>query len=222
MIWLKYAQNHTVLYKLIMAITGIVMVGFLVTHLAGNLLIFAGTDSINVYSLKLREYPLVLLIARIGLLLSVILHIIAAIKLSILNKRARPQGYVYAKRVKASYASQVMLASGVLLLTFIVYHLAHFTFRCTHQELFALIEEHDVHSMVVLSFKSIWVTGFYTLSIVILMTHLYHGMKSFFQTLGINHPKYNAAIQILCPSLAFILTLGFLSIPLAIFFGFVS
>lgn len=222
MIWWKYAQNHSVLYKLIMAITGIMMVGFLIAHLAGNLLIFAGTDSINQYSLKLREFPVLIWGARAGLLLAVISHIIAAIKLSIINKQARPQGYAYVKRVKASYASQVMLASGILLLTFIIYHLAHFTLRWTHQELFALIEEHDVYSMVILSFKSFWVTGFYTLAIVILMTHLYHGMMSFFQTLGINHSKYNTAIKVICPSLTFILIFGFLSIPLAIFLGFVG
>ncbi len=218
----KSTVRLTLGYKLLMAATGLILVGFLLAHLCGNLLLFAGAEAINQYALKLREYPLLLWLARGVLLLSVCGHIYAGIKLSLLNKKARPQAYAKAKRVKAGFASQSMLLSGLIVLFFIVYHLAHFTFKWTHRAMFQFLDEHDVYSMVLLSFKSPWVTGFYVLSVILLMVHLYHGIRSIFQTLGLNHPKYNLAIKIFGQSLSVLLAFGFLTLPLSVFFKFLE
>lgn len=218
----KNAFKLTIGYKILMALTGLILIGFLVVHLMGNLLIFVGPETLNQYGLKLREYPYLLWSARAVLFLSVCLHIYAAIKLSMLNKLARPVSYHSQKPTKASLASRTMLVSGCIVLFFIVYHLAHFTFRWTHREMFAYLDEHDVYAMVVLSFKSPWVTGFYLVSVLLLMSHLFHGVNSFFQTLGINHSKYNKIIRAVGPILSVLLAFGFLAVPLSIFFRFVE
>ncbi len=218
----KSTLSLTLSYKFLMAITGIVLVGFLVAHLSGNLLLFAGADAINQYAMKLREFPALLWVARIILIVSAVGHIFAGVKLSILNSKARPVRYASSKRQKANWASQSMIVSGLIVLAFVVYHLAHFTFKWTHKETFAFLEEHDVYSMAILSFQSPWVTGFYVLSVSLLMVHLYHGIRSFFQTLGLNHPKYNCTIQFATKGLSVVLALGFLSLPLSIFFKFIE
>ncbi len=218
----KNALKLTIAYKILMAVTGLILIGFLVVHLMGNLLLFVGAETLNQYGLKLREYPYLLWSARLVLFLSVVSHIYAAIKLSLLNKAARPVSYAVVKPVKSSFASRTMLVSGCIVLFFILYHLAHFTFKWTHRAMFAFLDDHDVFSMVVLSFQSPWVTGFYFASVLLLMLHLNHGMKSFFQTLGVNHVKYNRAIQLFGPLLGIGLACGFLAVPLSIFFKFVE
>lgn len=212
------ALRSTIAYKLLMAVTGLVLIGFLVAHLLGNLLVFVSQEAINEYGIKLREYPLLLWGVRGVLLLSVVLHIYAAVKLTLLNKSAKPINYDKSKQVKASLSSRTMFLSGFIVLFFIIYHLAHLTFKWTHQEMFAPLNEHDVYSMLVLSFHSPLLTSFYVLSIVLLTSHLYHGVKSFFQTMGMNHSKYNFFIKLLGPLLSFLLAIGFVSIPLSILF----
>lgn len=218
----KRVAKLTISYKLLMAVTGLILIGFLIVHLMGNLLVFVGAESINQYGIKLREYPYLLWFARAVLLFSCLAHIFAAIKLSLLNKAARPVSYHVKKSVKATWSSQTMLVSGTIVLFFILYHLAHFTLKWTHASLFALLDEHDVYSMLVLSFRSPLVTGFYCLSILLLGMHLSHGVKSFFQTFGIHHSKYNPMIAILGPLLSVLLVCGFLSVPLSIFFKFIE
>jgi len=218
----KSAFKLTIGYKILMALTGIILIGFLIAHLTANLLVFVGPESLNAYGIKLREYPVLLWIARGVLILSAILHIYAGIKLSLINKQARLINYKAPKQTESTLASRTMLVSGCVVLFFLLYHLAHFTFKWTHHEMFAFLDEHDVYSMVVMSFKSPWVAGFYCIAMVLLMSHLYHGVRSFFQTLGINHPKYNRIIQCIGPVLSILLTLGFLSIPISVFLRLVE
>lgn len=214
----KSTLRISIIYKVIMAITGVVLVGFLVAHLLGNLLFFSGPLAINQYAEKLRDYLPVLWLLRVILILSACLHVYAGIKLSLLNKKAKPRTYAVKKSVKANLMSRTMLLSGCIVLFFLIFHLAHLTFKWTHKELFSSLVEYDVYSMLSLSFQSPLMTAFYTLSVMLLGGHLLHGVKSSFQTLGLNHGKFNKGIRLFTYGLSLFLFLGFISIPLSIFF----
>lgn len=214
--------SHSIAMKILMALTGIVLIGFLVGHLMGNLLVFAGTDLINQYAMQLREYPYLLWIARIVLLLAVFLHIYAAVRLTLHNRASRPVQYKSRKSTKATLASRTMMLSGALLLFFICYHLAHLTFKWTHQEAFAYLDDFDVYSMLIISFQSSWLTLFYAIATVCICAHVSHGMTSFFQTIGWNHSKFNKIFRCAGPVLGFVLAVGFLTIPLSIYFKIIE
>ncbi len=207
--------------KVLMALTGIALVGFLVAHLAGNLLVWAGPDAINEYARRLRDFLPVLWALRIGLLLSFVLHVVMAIRLTRLNRQAKPVSYAVKDPVDSSFASRSMMLSGLVVLSFILYHLAHLTFRWTHPE-FQDLGDYEVYKMMILSFRSPYVSGFYSIGVILLMVHLNHGLSSMFQTLGINHPKYSPLIKTSCASLSALLAIGFLSIPVGIFLGILS
>ena len=206
-------------HKLIMALSGFVLVGFLLAHLSGNLLIYGGPELINRYAEGLRQLGAILWVLRAVTLLAVILHIRSALILTKRNREARPQDYAFKKSIKASYASKTMMMSGLVILSFIFYHLAHLTFRWTHAQEFAHLGPFDVYVMMILSFKSPLVTSFYCLSVVLLMIHLYHGMVSIFQTLGLNHSPLNPVIKTVGPLLSIGLAIGFISIPISVFLG---
>lgn len=204
-----------------MAISGIAMVGFLLAHLAGNLLVYAGAEAINSYAERLRDFPLVLWVARIGLIIAVGLHIYSSIKLTRINNMARPQKYVDRNWQVTKLSSRTMFLTGLIILSFIGYHLAHLTFRLTHPQFFEL-GPYDLYQMLIISFHSPIVTGFYVLSIVLLMMHLSHGITSMFQTLGIRHKNIQTGVRTIGPFLATFLGIGFISIPVAILLGFVK
>jgi succinate dehydrogenase / fumarate reductase cytochrome b subunit len=214
--------QSTVAHKFIMAISGLLMVGFLVAHLSGNLLIYGGPQLINKYAEKLRDLGPLLWVMRLGLLAAVILHIRSACILTLNNRAAHQEKYVKKTHVKSNLASRTMMLTGFVVLSFVLYHLAHFTFRWTHREAFASLGEYQVYEMMLLSFKSPFVSGFYSLSVVLLMLHLYHGVVSFFQTLGVNSPQVNVAIKTVGPAVSIALGIGFLSIPVSIFLGWLS
>jgi len=113
--------------KYVMAVTGVLLIGFVVAHMAGNLLVFAGRDALNTYAAALAARPVLLWTARSGLLLVFLLHLYVAFRLTYENYAARPQGYAYERTLEASFASRHMMLTGMVLLAFIVYHLAHFT-----------------------------------------------------------------------------------------------
>lgn len=209
-------------HKLIMALTGFVLIGFLVAHLSGNLLLYGGASPLNRYAEGLRQFGPILWALRAGLILSMILHIRSAWILTLRNRQAKPQGYVYKKSLKATIASKTMMLTGLVVLSFVIYHLAHLTFRWTHASEFAGLGPFDVYAMLILSFKSPWVTSFYCLSVVLLMLHLNHGVSSLFQTLGLYHSSMSPVIKMFGPLLSISLALGFLSIPVSIFLGFVG
>src|ERR1051325_2288278 len=158
-----------------MAISGLIMVLFVIAHLAGNLQIFLGAEAINRYGHFLQSNPELLWPARLFLLLMLVLHIWAAIKLSAENKAARPVGYANWQPASASYASRTMLMSGIIIFVFIVYHLLHFTVQnqavnfISDPQLanFSKLEDpakrHDIFSMMVAGFQNGWVSGFYIL-----------------------------------------------------------
>jgi succinate dehydrogenase / fumarate reductase cytochrome b subunit len=206
---------------MLMAITGVALVLFIVSHLAGNLLVFAGPQALNAYAKGLRDYLPLLWTLRIGLIAAFIVHIAAGVRLSVLSRKARPQAYVKRKNRVTTTAAQTMILSGLVVLSFLIYHLAHFTFRLTHPE-FAQLGEYDVYPMLIASFQSPWISGFYVVSILLLMMHLNHGMASFWQSLGVDSRRHATVMFISGPVLSTLLACGFIAIPVSIFFGFIS
>ncbi|MDD9951251.1 MAG: succinate dehydrogenase cytochrome b subunit [Zetaproteobacteria bacterium] len=220
--WATRALGSSVGCKLIMALTGLMLVGFIVAHLAGNLLVFAGPAALNAYAKGLHDLGGLLWVARGGLLVGFLLHIFTGKRLIQLESAAKPVKYKVAARVKASFASRYMALSGVTVLVFFFYHLAHFTFRYTHAQEFAHLGAFDVYAMMILSFRSPILSLFYCASIFFLTLHLNHGLQSLLQTLGFNHPKYDVLNQKILPALGILLGLGFISIPVAVLLGAVS
>ena len=208
------------------AITGIILILFVVGHLLGNLQIFLGPDWINGYSQHLRDLGPLLWLIRIFLLVTVIVHIYVTIRLAIDNRRARPEPYIDKEYVKATFASRHMVMSGLIVLAFIVYHLAHFTFRKTDARFPLLkldpLNRYDVYSMMVYGFQNYFVSGFYILGLFLLALHLSHGSSSFFQSLGLNDKKLTPRLAFSGRVFAWLLFVGYISIPIAVLLGLVK
>lgn len=205
--------------KSIMAVTGMILVVFLIGHFIGNALVFVGPEALNGYSAMLHNSHGLLWVARAVLLVSVALHIWSAFQLYAKNTAARPERYKVKRDVATNYAARTMMWSGPILLGFIVYHLAHLTFGVTpgpYQH-----SHTDVYSNVVRGFSIWWVSAFYIVSMLALGNHLFHGTWSMFQSLGINHPAYNKRLMHLALGITLFVTLGDISIPLAVLLGIV-
>jgi succinate dehydrogenase / fumarate reductase cytochrome b subunit len=212
--------------KMIVAITGIILILFVIGHLLGNLQIFLGPDWINGYSQHLRDLGPILWIIRIFLLTTVIVHIYVTIRLAIDNRRARPEAYIEKEHVKATFASRHMVMSGLIVLAFIIYHIAHFTVRVTDRR-FALLKadplnHYDVYSMMVYGFQNIYISSFYVLGLFLLALHLSHGSSSFFQSLGLNNKTLTPHLAFGGRAFAWLLFLGYTSIPIAVLLGLVK
>jgi succinate dehydrogenase / fumarate reductase cytochrome b subunit len=214
--------------KYLMAVSGFALVFFVVGHLLGNLQIFIGPEAINRYGHFLQSTPELLWPARIGLVLLVLLHIISAIKLSQENRAARPVPYQNYEVVAASYASRTMLMSGIIVLVFIIYHLLHFTAQVSYVNLtgqsfvdFADPQKrHDVFKMMVVGFRQPVVSLFYILGVGLLCLHLSHGIGSMFQSMGWKNKYYGKFLDKMAKVIAWVLFLGYISIPLAILAGY--
>jgi succinate dehydrogenase / fumarate reductase cytochrome b subunit len=204
--------------KAIMAITGVILFGFLIAHMVGNLQVFAGPEALNQYALKLRELPALLWFARLVLLASVILHIVASIQLWSLQRDARPVRYVRKKNSDSSYASRTMMWSGPILAAFVIYHLAHFTWVVLPGD----YQHLKPYENVVYGFRQPLVSLIYIIAIAMLCTHLYHGLWSMFQTLGFAHPRYTPALRRLAAVFSFLLAAGFIVVPVAVLTGMVG
>lgn len=212
--------------KIIVALTGVILIAFVVGHLFGNLQIFLGPDWVNGYAEKLRELGPFLWVIRIFLLVTFVVHIYATIQLAIENRRARPARYVEKEYVKATFASRHMVMSGLILLAFIIYHIAHFTVRVTDPR-FALLKadplnHYDVYSMMVYGFQSYLISGFYILAMFLLALHLSHGSSSFFQSLGLNDKKLTPRLARGGRIFAWLIFAGYTSIPVAVLLGLVK
>jgi len=216
--WLRQTLHSSVGGKFIVAVTGLVLVGFIVAHLSDNLLIFSGPDAVDGFAETIHSYTKLLWTMRIGLLIAAVLHIGFAVKLNLQSKAARPLAYQRKQYVEAPFTSRSMLLTGLLILFYILFHLAQFTFRVTSPELQSL-GSYDVYRMLVYSFSNPAVALFYILAMIVLGMHLSHGISSLFQSLGWNHKKYNKVIRLLGPVLGTLLALGYISIPVAIQLG---
>ncbi len=213
---LRFAQS-TVGRKVIMALTGLLLVGFVTGHAAGNLLVFKGPDALNAYGAILKSSAVVLWTVRLVLLTAVGLHVWAALTLIRLNQVSRPVAYAKQVPQASTLAARLMRAGGILLLAFIVFHLLHLTTGTIHPGY--TFSHTDVYSNVVSSFQVPWVALFYIVAMVALLAHLSHGVWSFFQTMGWNHPRFNTARRVFATVVALIVSLGFIAIPSAILGG---
>src|ERR1700731_4328357 len=186
--------------KMIVAVTGVILILFVIGHLLGNLQIFLGPEWINSYSQHLRDLGPLLWIVRFVLLCTVVLHIYFTILLAIENRRARPESYIDKENVKATWASRHMVVSGLVVLAFIIFHLLHFTARKFNPQFpllkFDPLNRYDVYSMMVYGFQNVYVSAFYIVGLFLLTLHLTHGSSSFFQSLGLNNQRLTPRLAI--------------------------
>lgn len=206
--------------KIVMALTGVILLGFVVAHMLGNLQVYLGPEAMNAYAVALRAlgHGAVLWVARAVLLVAVALHIWSAWRLTLINRAARPVGYREVERRESTYASRTMRWSGVILLLFVIYHLLHFTLgtRAVHPR----FVHGDVFHNFVTGFQNPLVSGFYILAMLALGLHLYHGAWSFMQTLGLSHPRYNHLRHALASFITIVVVAGNISFPVAVLAGF--
>ena len=210
--------NSTVGKKIVMALTGAIGVGYLVAHVSGNLLVFAGPEKINTYAALLKSNPGLLWTARTILIVAVLLHIIAAYQLARTSQKSRPISYKRWRAVGSDFASRTMRWTGPLVGLFIVYHLLHFTLGTVHPS----FDERNVYHNVISGFQVWYVSAIYIIAMLGLSLHLYHGAWSMFESLGINHLKYNRLIRVLAIVVTVGVVVGFISIPVAVLLGFIS
>jgi len=217
---------HTMIgKKVVMAVTGIVFIGFVIGHVFGNLKIFAGPDQINAYSRFLREvgmpelgYGQLLWLVRIVLLVSVTLHITAAVQLTRMSRAARPIGYAAKRDIETSWAARTMRWGGVLLVAFIVFHLLHLTGGVVGFGA-GQFKHLAVYQNVVAAF-AVWpVAVFYIVAMGALCLHLSHGIWSMLQTLGWNTARNEATLKIISRVIAIVVFIGFTSVPVAVMTG---
>lgn len=214
--------------KYLMAVSGFVFVLFVLGHLAGNLQIFLGREAINRYGHFLQSNPELIWPARLGLLLMLGLHAWAAITLSLENNAARPVAYAQYQPLGSTYASRTMLVGGIIVFLFVIYHLLHYTVQVQYINLtgqnfvdFTDPERrHDIFKMMVVGFSNKWVSAFYILGIAALSLHLSHGASSMFQSLGWKNDAYRPLLERGAQLLAWVVFLGYTSIPVAILLGY--
>ena len=214
------------------AITGIVLYGFVLVHMIGNLKAFKGIDPVtgkqklDLYAEWLREMgaPMfghgeALWITRFVLLGAVLMHLYLVISLALQNKAARPVPYVIHQYGASTAASRTMLVSGSAIAIFIVYHILHLTLGTVHSGGFV---EGAVYNNVVSAFQSVPVTGIYVAAVCLLGFHLYHGVWSLFQTFGLTKPSINSKFRALATASAFLIAIGFAAVPLSVLFGILT
>jgi succinate dehydrogenase / fumarate reductase cytochrome b subunit len=217
---------HTMIgKKVVMAVTGVVLVGFVIAHMVGNLKIFEGPEEINAYSRFLREvgnpalaYGQLLWIVRIILLLCVALHITAAYQLSRMSWAARPVGYDVKRNIETTYAARLMRWGGVLLVVFIVFHLTHLTAGAVGFQP-GQFKHLAVYQNVVAAFTLWPVALFYVVAMGALCLHLDHGIWSMLQTLGWNNARNERTLKVASRTIAIVVFLGFSSVPVSVWAG---
>ncbi len=211
--------------KYLMALTGAGIYLFVIGHILGNYNLFFGQDAMNAYALGLRQLPFgALWLARAGLVVMFLVHIFTAIKLTKANRAARPVKYSKPHTVQASLASRTMPLSGLVLLSFIAYHLAHYTWHIIAYKgpFVDSLGRDDVYSMVVQGFQQPLISLFYMIAMLLVGFHLSHGAKSMFQSLGLNHPKYQPAINGIPPLIGWVVSIAGMIIPLSVLIGVIK
>jgi succinate dehydrogenase / fumarate reductase cytochrome b subunit len=218
--------------KYVMAGTGVLLFLFVVGHLVGNLQVFGPPELINNYAHFLQSKPLMVWGARLGLLVIIALHITTAVQLSAANKAARPVAYSGGEAYGSTWQSRYMLMSGLVILAFIVFHLAHFTVRLSaingvgdftqlkttlHGETVA-----DVYAMMILGFQVWWVTAFYLVAQALLFIHLSHGLSSAFQSFGLRDHVWWPRIQFVTKAASIAIFVGYALIPISIYLRIVG
>jgi succinate dehydrogenase / fumarate reductase cytochrome b subunit len=218
--------GSTVGKKIAMAVSGVILLGFVVGHMVGNLKVYQGREIFNQYAEGLRTIgqPFfgrgeVLWLIRIVLLLALIVHITAAYQLTQRSRRARAIPYTrYDNDLAFSYASRTMVWGGVIILLFVIYHLLHLTFGTVHPD----FVHGDVYHNFITGFQSVPVSLAYIAATIPLGFHMYHGFWSMLQTLGADNPAYARFRRAIAAVLALAVVLGNISFPVAVLTGILS
>jgi succinate dehydrogenase / fumarate reductase cytochrome b subunit len=223
--WLLTLYRSTIGKKVIMAVTGLVLVAFVIGHMLGNLQVFIGAAKLNAYSAFLKSTGELLWLVRLGLLVAVLLHILMAWQLTMRKRQARPIDYQTREPQVSTIASRTMRWGGVLLLVFIVFHILHFTtgtvfpLASRPDAMYPQFSPTDVYGNVIAAFRTPWVVAFYVVSMLFLMLHLFHGAWSSVRTLGLTRPSSNPLQRRVTTVIALAVWLGFTAVPVAVFFG---
>jgi len=210
--------------KAVMAITGVILFGYVVAHLLGNLQIYSSDpQQINRYAAFLHNpsNAMALWAARTILLAAVVLHIVSSVQLWNQNRHARPQRYYKKSDVPTSYAARTMIWSGPIVAAFVIFHVLHLTVGAVLplQDVGGNVTTPDVRYNVITGFQNYWVSGFYILAMILLCMHLYHGTWSMFQSLGLSHPRYTPKLKKGAAIVAILIAIGNCSIPIAVMTG---
>jgi len=210
--------------KAVVAVTGLFMVLFVVVHLLGNSTIFVGPDGINAYAEKLHGLGPFVWAFRLVMLCLLLLHVIFAVLLTLENRAANPEKYAVKKMLKANFASETMIWTGLLLLAFLVYHLLQFTVRITPDIVLGNDAKNrvDVFTMVFTSFRITPIALVYVAAMVTLFLHLSHGIQSIFQSIGLNNDKTMPQFSVLGKVLSAIFLVGYSAIPVLILVGILA
>ena len=209
--------DSTIGKKAVMAVTGVVLFGFLILHMLGNLQVFLGPAVMNHYAETLHGNLPLLWGVRSLLLVSVVLHTWAALQLSALKNAARPVAYVKTANVQATTASRTMMLSGPVIAFFVIGHLLHLTTGTIHPQ---FVELHAYQNLVY-GFSNPIVAGLYIVGMILVGLHLRHGIWSMFQSIGFNHPRYTPLIQKFAAIFSWVLIAGFISVPISVLAGIV-
>jgi succinate dehydrogenase / fumarate reductase cytochrome b subunit len=212
--------------KVLMALTGVVMIGYLVGHVSGNMLIFRGPEAINAYSQFLHHAKGLLWGTRVLLLASVVVHVWATLKFLKLRSDARPVAYASKGAHGTTWAARTMFWSGPVIALFIVYHILHLTTGTVHPTFDKNVnpETHEVnvYANLVEGFQRPLASGIYILAMLAIALHLSHGVWSMLQTVGVNRPNWEPALLCLAVTAGVLITAGFVAVPVAVLLGFVK
>lgn len=221
--------ESTIGKKFVMAITGIILFGYVVLHLWGNLKIFDGAKTINNWGVFLRVFgdPVfarsqVLWLIRVFLGVCLLLHIVAAYQLTRRDWASRPIGYAKWKSQESTYASRTMRWGGIFILLFIIYHMLDLTTGTLHPSNYGAFQEGQIYSNLVGDFRNWFIALIYVLAVSVLGLHLFHGIWSFFQTLGLNNSRSNRMWRNLATIVAVVLTIGNIAIPVSVLTGIIK
>ncbi len=214
--------TSTVGRKVLMAVTGLLLVLFITVHLLGNLSVFLGADGINAYAKHLHDLGPLVWIFRLVMLGLFAVHITFGVQLYLENRAATPETYAIQKTLVTTFSAKTMIYTGLIILVFLIYHLLHFTVQVTNPEISAhhlpldAAMRPDVFSMVVLSFQKVFIAAVYIVGMIALGLHLAHGVSSWVQTIGLSTGPSQDKVRIIGKLLAIVYACAYIAIPLFI------
>ncbi len=223
--WALRLYRSTIGKKVIMAVTGIILVAFVVLHMLGNLQVFVGPEKMNRYAAFLQGLGELLWLARIILLIALILHVMMAWQLMQRSRMARPLGYQQREPQVSTVASRTMRWGGVLILVFVIFHILHFTtgtlfpYASRTDAMYPAFDHANVYGNIIAAFRSPWVVTFYVVAMLFLLLHLFHGAWASLRTLGLVKPSPRPLQRPVATIIALAVWLGFTAIPVAVFLG---
>jgi succinate dehydrogenase / fumarate reductase cytochrome b subunit len=227
MTWIGNFYRSAIGKKAVMAVSGLILFGWIFLHMAGNLKLFLGAEALNHYAEWLREFGMPLLpyggflwISRVVLIVAVVFHIHSAYALTVMNMKARPVGYTDRDYVKGTYAARTMRWGGVIILLFVFYHLAHLTFGGNVAPPAQFIPG-DVYHNIVSGFQIWWVAAIYIIANLALGLHLFHGVWAMFSSVGMTNPRFESWRRNFATAFAVVITGANISFPLLVLTGFV-